>query len=85
MLKDEGNIIPQAFKEILSKLGKKIVKGEFQDLLKNPAPAYVHSPLTYLESAANDVSYCSPLLKLAADTHDPIERMKYCVANYIST
>ena len=80
---DEGNVIPQAFKELLSKIGKKIIKREFSDLLKTPAPAYMHYPRTYLEASAKDLSLAPLYFKKAAEATDPVERLKYVVAAYI--
>ena len=50
-LYDEGNIVKVAFKEMATKIAKKIAKGQISDLLKTPAPAYMHYPRTYLEGA----------------------------------
>ncbi|CDW73094.1 UNKNOWN [Stylonychia lemnae] len=83
VLIDEGNVIPQAFKELLSKIGKKILKGEFSDLLKTPAPAYMHYPRTYLQGSAKDLSLAPLYFKKAAEATDPIERLKWVVATYI--
>lgn len=55
LLKDEGNVIPKAFNDIITKLGKQVVKGEFKDMLKNPAPAYIHYHQTFLDNAAKDL------------------------------
>lgn len=48
---DEGNIVMTAFKDTVGKIAMKIAKAQFSDLLKTPAPAYVHYPRTYLEGA----------------------------------
>jgi hypothetical protein len=39
---DEGGIIPGAIKDMFAKVTSKIVKGDFSDILKTPAPAYIH-------------------------------------------
>jgi hypothetical protein len=83
VLLDEDNISTKVFKETLSRLGNKIIKGEFHDLLKQPAPAYLHAPSTYLQSAANDVSHCHNFYQKAAEETDPVERLKYVVTGYI--
>eukprot|EP00347_Sterkiella_histriomuscorum_P017855 403347716 len=83
ILLDEGNIIPQAFKEILSKLGKKMMKGEFQDMMKTPAPAYMHYPRTYLEGSAVDLSLAPKYFKQASESIGALERLKWVVATYI--
>lgn len=80
---DEGNIIPKAFKEILSKIGSKLIKGQFGDMLKTPAPAYMHYPRTYLESSAVDLSLAPRYFKNAANSTNPVERLKWVVATYI--
>ena len=82
-LVDEGNIIPQAFKDVLSKIALKFTKGEFQNLLKTPGPAYMHYPRTYLEGAAVDLSLAATYLTKAAETTDPVERLKNVLCSYI--
>ena len=44
LMKDPDNIIPQAFKDIASKIGKNMVKGQITDISKTPAPSYLHHP-----------------------------------------
>jgi len=61
-----------------------MAKLEFVNLLKTPAPAYMHYPRTYLESAAIDCSFASTFLSKAAETTDPVERMKNIVCFYIA-
>jgi len=73
----------KAFKEGVAKIAKKIVKGQFEDVLKTAAPAYVHFPRTYLEGAALDLSYSSKYLTRAAETEDPMERLKLIVCMYV--
>lgn len=53
------------------------------DILKSPAPAYVHCPRSFLESAANDLSLSHKHLMLAAKTDDPIERIKHVICMYV--
>ena len=54
-LYDEGGIIPAAIKEVLSKIANKMVKGQFTDMLKISSPAFIHHPVTYVESASMDL------------------------------
>jgi hypothetical protein len=51
-LYDEGNVSMTAFKDLMGKIAKKIVKAQLTDLLRITAPAYIHYPRTYLEGAA---------------------------------
>jgi integral membrane sensor domain MASE1 len=60
-----------------------MVKGQFSDLLKTPAPAYMHYPRTYLEGASVDAMLSSIYLRKAAEASDPIERLKNIVCFYI--
>ena len=82
-MRDDDGVIPKAFKEMLSKIASKFVHGEFQDILKIPAPAYIHYPRSYLEVSAVDVSLCSQFLEKAAETSDPVERLKYVLCCYV--
>jgi hypothetical protein len=63
---DEGNVVMTAFKDVVSKIAKKIVKVQLADILKTPTPAYVHYPRTYLEGACMDLSYSQKYLTRAA-------------------
>ena len=65
---DEGGIIPGAIKDTFSKITSKIVKGDFGEVLKTPAPAYMHVERTYVEGAAADLVWSSKFLTAAADT-----------------
>jgi len=82
-LTDEGNVVKTAFKDMAGKLAKKIARGQISDLLKTPAPAYIHYPRTYLEGACMDLSYSQKYLTLAARTDNPIERMKNVICMYV--
>lgn len=80
---DEGGIIPAATKEILSKIASKVIKAQLSDILKMSAPALIHCPATYLECCANDMRNSGRFLTKAAETKDPIERLKYITCLYI--
>jgi hypothetical protein len=67
-LHDEGNIVIAVFKDFVGKIAKKIIKADFGDILRTPAPAFVHYPRTYLEGACMDLSYSSTYLTKAAET-----------------
>ena len=56
---DEGGIVPGAIKDVAAKITNKIIKGDFSDILKTPAPAYIHVERTYVEGAAADLAWCS--------------------------
>lgn len=82
-LYDEGNIIPAAFKDYTFKIANKIIKGQLTDLLKISSPSFIHSPLTYVQGAANDVLLCQRFLTPAAATDNPFERLKLIVCMYV--
>ena len=81
---DEGGIIPGAIKDTFYKVTGKIVKGDFGDMLKTPAPAYMHVERTYVEGAAADLVWSSKFLTAAAETSDPIERLKLVTCSYLA-
>lgn len=81
---DEGGVIPGAIKDVVAKITNKIVKGDFGDILKTPAPAYIHAERTYIEQVAADLIYSSRFLTAAAQTDDPIERLKLVTTSYIA-
>lgn len=82
-LYDEGNVIPAAFKDYVAKITNKIVKGQFNDLLKISSPAFIHCPITYVEGASRDLAFASRFLTPAAETDDPFERLKLIISMYI--
>lgn len=61
-----------------------MAKGEFGDLLKTPAPAFIHADRTYVEGAAADLAWSSKYLTKAAETSDPIERLKLVITSYLA-
>lgn len=67
----------------MSKVAKKLIKADLSDILRTPAPAYVHHPRTYLEGAYYDMSLSSRFLTQAAKTDDPIERLKLILCMYV--
>ncbi len=81
---DEGGVIPGAVKEMAGKITSKLLKGDFSDILKIPAPAYIHHDWTYIEGAAADVIWSSRFLTKAAETSDPIERLKLVITSYLA-
>jgi hypothetical protein len=81
---DEGGVIPGGIKDLMAKITNKIIKGDFSDILRTPAPAYIHVDRTYLEGAAADVIWSSKYLTQAAVTSDPIERLKLVITSYLA-
>lgn len=69
--------------EILKSVGKKILSGHFFDLMHISRPASISYPMTYLEAACEDFSYCS-YLKQASLTSDPVYRIQLVCAFIIS-
>lgn len=83
ILRDEEGISSKAFKEMVSKITKKLVNADFGDILKISAPAYTHHPRSYLEGACYDLSYSARFLTSAAKIDDPIERLKLIICMYV--
>lgn len=81
---DEDGIYSGAIKDMLYKVTGKIVKGDFADILKTPSPAYMHVEYTYIEGVAADLIWSSTFLTAAADTSDPIERLKLVTCSYLA-
>lgn len=71
------------FKDYAGKIAKKIVTGQLQDILRTPAPAFIHYPRTYLEGACMDLSYSSIYVTKAAEVTDPLERLKLIISMYV--
>lgn len=65
---DEGGVIPGCVKDLAGRITNKLMKGDFGDVLKTPAPAYMHVERTYVEGAAADVIWSSKYLTKAAET-----------------
>lgn len=59
---DEGGVMPAALKDIAKKVAKATMKGQVGDLMKIPAPAYVHHPLSHLNLTQNDCTFASYLM-----------------------
>ena len=68
---------------MVAKVANKLIKVQFADILKISTPAYIHSPNSYLECAAMDMRNSSIYLTRAAETTDPIERLKLITAMYV--
>jgi hypothetical protein len=51
---DEGSKFPAAISSVAKKIAKKTLQGEVGDLMKTPAPAYVHHPITHLNLKCNE-------------------------------
>lgn len=81
---DDGNIIAGAAKDLIQKVASKVSKGEFGDMLKIPGPAFMHVDRTYVEGAAADLAWSSKYLSKAAETSDPIERLKLVITSYLA-
>jgi len=81
---DEGGVIPGAIKDMAAKITNKIIKGELSDILRTPTPAYIHVEHTYVEGAASDLIWATKFLTKAAQTEDPIERLKLVITSYLA-
>jgi len=73
---DPDKLIPEAAKDLMGKVGEKLIKLQFFDLMKISAPAKIAYPMTYLECFLNDYTYFPKYMAEVVKTHDPIERIK---------
>lgn len=48
-------------KALLKSIGRKIISGNFIDIMKIPRPACISAPLSYLQVIAMDYIYCEYL------------------------
>ena len=69
--------------EILKSLGRKILEGNFQDIMSISRPASISFPMTYLQAACRDFSFNS-FLKQAAEISDPLLRIQLVCAFIVS-
>jgi len=69
--------------EIIKSLGKKLMQGDFMDIMRVSRPASISYPMTYLQAAVQDFSYCL-FLEWASSTQDPIRRLQLVTAFMIS-
>lgn len=76
-LQDPDKLIPSATKEVLKKIGSKLISMKFFDLMKISAPAKIAYPTTYLEWFLNDYTFFPRFMKEVWSTKDNIERIKY--------
>lgn len=76
-LQDPDKLIPSATKDVLKKIGSKLVSMKFFDLMKISAPAKIAYPTTYLECFLNDYTYFPKFMTEVCNTKDNIERIKY--------
>ena len=82
-LRDPGNLVPDAFKALLKKTGREIMKGNFADAFKFAAPAKFHCEYTHLQLNAYGTCLCATHLLNAADAQTPLERLKWVIGYYI--
>lgn len=69
--------------EILKSLGRKILQGDFNDIMRISRPACISYPMTYLQACCEDFSF-SQYLNMAAETNDPIRRLQFVTAFLIA-
>lgn len=69
--------------EILKSMGRKILEGKFNDIMRISRPACISYPMTYLQAASRDFSYCRFLTQAATES-DPILRLQLICAFIIS-
>lgn len=83
-LHDGKGEVVQAIKEIASKIGAAAVKGQMLDMMKIPAPAFVHYKGTQLTLIQNDFLRLD-ILKNASEATDPVERMKWIITFFVAS
>jgi hypothetical protein len=54
-MKDKDNMATKVFKDILGKVGKSIVTGNFVSMMRITTPAYVHSEISYLDTVIYEI------------------------------
>ena len=54
-MRDEDGVVPNAVKNVLAKLAKSMVKGQFTEMSRVPVPSYVHHNFSHCGMVANDV------------------------------
>ena len=69
--------------EILKTLGRKIMEGNFMDIMRISRPASITFSMTYLQAACRDFSFSS-FLNEAALTENPVVRMQLVCAFIVS-
>lgn len=77
ILDDAENRVTQVIKDILWKLGKNLISGQFGDCMKIATPAYVHSHKSYLHMISKDLSFYEYYVAQAMTRpDDPIWKIK---------
>ena len=64
-LPDNDNVSAAGFKDIVSKLVSKTMKGEMADITHLEFATYMYSPNTHLGLVRNDMTFCQHLTKAA--------------------
>ena len=85
IMKDEGGTFKKAVKKLIGGFAESALKGEFSDIFKLSTPAEMHSPYSYIQTAANDVAMCGMQLRNAAREKDPLMRLKWLCGFYIGS
>ena len=72
---DKEGLIVDAVKSMIKKLASLAVSGKVSDMFSVATPVAIHTHLSHLNLAANDMTYGNMLTK-AASMDDPVDRMK---------
>lgn len=75
-LQDPEGLINEASKDLMKKVGAKLLKMKFFDLMKISSPAKIAAPMTYLECFLNDYTYFPRYMAEVVKIQDPVERIK---------
>lgn len=82
-LYDHEGIMMDAIKQMMSKMAGLLKAGKIADMFSQATPAAVHSHMSHLTMACNDMSAANCLTKAAAE-EDPIAKMKLVAQFFMS-
>ena len=86
ILRDDEALVTNVVKDIMKGFGKNLVKGNVGSILKLRTPAYVHSPMSYLDCIKYEFCMLEQVLLKAQEQEvleKPLERIKWITAAQI--
>ena len=78
-LRDDSNMISNVLKDIAKTFVSNVIKGNVGDAMRLRTPAYIHSPITYLDCIRYEFSCLESMLYIMKEKDlldDPVERIK---------
>ena len=85
-MSDAQNQVTQVVKDLIWKMGKNLLKGQFADLMKIGTPAYIHSHQSYLHMISKDLSFYEHFMREAMKRpEDPVWKLKNIVMAILAT